>query len=284
MKSTTRTRKTTRPISARSAISSPQLAPISDWEMSSGGRTGRLAGWCRRPRRSRRGQRLGLDQDRLVARGGDHRRGGVVDAGAGHRLAELVGGVLGDLRRPAAVTRYSAPPANSMPMLRPRKSEPAIEATHDRPRRWRTRASLRPTKSIETRPRRGRCRAVRTRPSGPPSHGDALRGPAVDAERLGATAGQPVTAVEEPEAGQPGHHRLGEPEEHHQVDQRSTGRARTRSPSRRRRRRCRAPRPRAARPRRRRDRCSGPAPSPPRRRRASTCRRASRRGCVRRRR
>ena len=44
-----------------------------------------------------RGQRLGLHQHRLAAGGGDHRLLGVLDAGAGDRLAELVGGVLGDL-------------------------------------------------------------------------------------------------------------------------------------------------------------------------------------------
>ena len=174
------------------------------------------------------------------------------------------------------LTRYSAPPTNSMPMSRPLSLETRAATRAGSPPRWSTRAAVGRRSRSSARRSRDRCRVGRTCPSGHPSRREP-----VDAEGLGVETGQLVSLVEEREPRQPGHHRVGEPEEHHEVDQRGEARGRTRSPSPHRPRRCRARPPRAARPCRRPDRCSGPASSRPRPRPASTCRRASRRGSAR---
>ena len=281
MNSTTRTRKTTRPMSARLATSLPQLAPISVCEMSSRRRrrsssSDRVAG----PARSRRWSSGSVwTRMRLVARG--------VTTGEAARRCRCRRPPRA-ARRPLSWVTWSAG-RRDLVLGAAVELDAEVEALEVQARRRQTHddqprdgvpepRACRRSRSRRRR-RRGRCRAGRTCPSGPPS---TLRRAARSMPRVSASSPDSLWPwLKNLKRRQPRHHRLGEPEEHRQVDQRARGRARTRSPSPRRRRRCRAPRRRATRRRRRPDRCSGRAPSRSRPRPASTCRRASRLGFVR---
>ena len=135
----------------------------------------------------------------------------------GDRLAQLVGVVLGDLARPAASTRYSAPPVNSMPQLRPLKYEPARRTTRMTSSETAYQSQRRPTKSIDfvavvevvAEPRELAHQAL------PPARNvDRCRGP----RRPRPDSLWPW--LKNLNRRQPRHHRVGEPEEHRQVDQR----------------------------------------------------------------
>ena len=132
MNSTTRTRKTTRPVSDRFATSWPQLAPISSCDISLGvapivWRMVSTTSW-----ESSVFSCLVWTMMLLVTGGGHDRRAGPVDAGArppprGARP-----------RRPGSPVRregqlYCAPPTNSMPMFRPLKYRPSMASSTMRP-------------------------------------------------------------------------------------------------------------------------------------------------------
>ena len=287
MNSMTRTRKTTTPRRARSLTSLPQLAPIWSWEISSPVTPTVSVIDGDRPRRSPRAvsssvwTMIGLSP--AVVHG---RATGVLDAEAADRLAHLVGVVLGGLARGELADGVLRAAGELDAVVEPLHRQAEDREQHDDGRRRRTRATCaRRSRSTSCRCR-GRCRVGRTCPSGvAPRRRRAVDGWRCHLWSVGDLSMPSVSALS-PESRPPPlknveprqhrDHRLGEPEEHHEVDRGWTGPARTRSPGPRRSRRCRARSRRAARPPRRPDRWPGPASSRPRPRPASTCRRASR--------
>ena len=150
MKSTTRIRKTIRPVIERLATSLPQLAPISSWEMSSVGSTSIVSArtfttssesavasclvWT-----------MMLRSPEVVTTG-DAAPSMPVPATAWRSASASSWVTLGSPS--ATVTRYCAPPTNSMPMLRPLKYRPATASRTITPD-MAYQSHLRPTKSID---------------------------------------------------------------------------------------------------------------------------------------
>ena len=150
MKSTTRTRKTARPSSDRCATSLPQLGPISVWEMScalapvvsrivvtscslSASSTGSV--WT-----------MIASEPDVVTTGA--LAASTPEPATASRSSSAVSWVTWSA---GSVTRYSAPPVNSMPMLRPLDHRPRT-ATATIRAEMAYQSQRRPTKSIERLP------------------------------------------------------------------------------------------------------------------------------------